>query len=164
LILLGFGSGWIGFSSYPTGYTYFDLATSIGSAYGPCSCPPTAETAQGEFLLLFIPKLVSPGPLMATMLLYPLSFALAGFSLFRWKWMWVAGILSVLSGLLWFLGVDLSQASIVEGLAAWSHSGTGGGGYSAWVQLGAYFALAGGVILLLGYALSRMDKLEWPQD
>ncbi len=162
LILLGFGSGWIAFSSFPRGYTYFDIATQIGSTYGPCNCPPAADSVEGEFLLAFLPMVASPGPLMAAMVLYPLGFVLAAVSVFRWKVMWLAGALSVIAGVLWFAGVSSSQAAIVEKLEAWSGAGGGGNAYSVWVQLGAYFALAGGGVLLLGFVLSKMDKLDWP--
>ncbi len=161
LIVLGFGSGWIGFSGDPRAYTAFDVGWTIGSAYGPCSCPPTNDTVQGEFLLLLLPALLSPGPFLATMILYPASFVLAAVSFFRWKVMWVAGLLSTLSGLLWIVGVYLSQSSIVAGLEAWSGPG-GGGTFTVWAQIGAYFAVAGGAVLLAGYALSRADKLDWP--
>lgn len=162
IILLGFGSGWIAFSSSPSGYTYFDIATGLGSSYGPCNCPPTSDTIQGEFLLLLLPIVASPGPLIASMIAYPAAFVLAAYSFFRWKVMWAAGALSVFSGALWFTGVYLDQASIVGGLESWS--GSGGGAYSVYVQLGAYFALAGGAVLLLGYVLSKTDKLDWPID
>ncbi len=164
LILLGFGSGWIAFSSFPSGYTYFDIATQIGSTYGPCNCPPAADSVEGEFLLVLLPMVASPGFLMAAMALYPLAFVLAAVSIFRWKTMWLAGALSVTSGVLWFAGVSSNQAAIIENLEAWSGAGGGSSAYSVWVQLGVYFALAGGVVLLLGFLLSKMDRLDWPID
>ncbi len=164
LLLLGFGSGWVAFSAFPGGYTYFDLATWLGSTYGPCNCPPGSDTIEGVFLLVFIPLMASPGPMMAAMVLYPIGFVVAGVSIFRWKMMWLGGFLSILAGILWFIGVYLSQGTIVEKLEAWSGGGGSSATYTVWVQLGAYFALAGGLVLLLGYLLSRMDRLDWPID
>ncbi|MDA4119626.1 MAG: hypothetical protein OK436_03465 [Thaumarchaeota archaeon] len=84
--------------------------------------------------------------------------------MFKWKLMLVAGALSLLSGTFWIIGLNLVQSQVVQGLNSW-YGYLGRNVSSAiWAQAGPYIAIVGGVTLLSGYALSRMDILEWPND
>ncbi len=98
------------------------------------------------------------------MVTFPIGFILAAVSLFKWKLMVVAGALSLLSGVFWIVGLKLVQSQVVQGLNSW-HGYVGRNVSSAvWAQVGPYIAIVGGVTLLTGYALSRMEILEMPID
>jgi len=164
IIFLSLGEGWITFSQTLGGYNPYSIGTEIGSFYGPCHCPTDNSSAEGEFWLLFVPLAASPGPLSASLLLFPISIAVAVVSFFRWKIMAVAGGLALLSGVLWLVGVSLVHGSVEQGLANWAGHGATSAEFGVWALMGPYQAVVGGAILLLGYLLSRMDKLDWPVD
>ncbi|HEV2138854.1 MAG TPA: hypothetical protein VGR53_08425 [Nitrososphaerales archaeon] len=166
LLLLAFGSEWLAFESDNAhfGYTTFDIANNLGSTYGPCACPLSNSSIDGWFWHLIAPILVAPGVLLLAMIAFPIGFVLSAVSLFRWKLMVVAGALSLLSGLFWIVGLNPVQSQVVRGLNSW-HGYLGRSASSAvWAQVGPYIAVVGGVILLAGYALSRMEMLEMPID
>jgi hypothetical protein len=110
------------------------------------------------------PLLVVPGPLSFAIISFPVGYVLAVVSLFRWKLMVVAGAVSLLSGISWIGGLKILQSQMVNGLSTWY--GYQGRSVSSAVraQAGPYITVFGGVILLAGYALNRMDVLEWPID
>jgi hypothetical protein len=110
------------------------------------------------------PLLVAPGPLSFAIVSFPVGFALAVISLFRWKLMVVAGALSLLSGISWIGGLRFAQSEVAHGLSKWYGYQGGSVSSAVWAQAGPYIAVFGGVVLLAGYALSRLDKLEWPID
>jgi len=166
LLFLAFGSGWLAFESDNAqfGYTSFAIATTLGSTYGPCACPPSNTSIDGWFWHVIAPLLVAPGELSFAMIAFPTGFVLAAVSLFKWKLMVVAGALSLLSGIFWIVGLNIVQSQVVSSLNSW-HGYLGRSVSSAvWAQTGPYFSIVGGVILLAGYVLSRMDILEWPID
>lgn len=166
LLLLAFGSEWLAFESDNAhfGYTTFDIATTLGSTYGPCACPLSNSAIDGWFWHVMAPLLIAPGVLLFAMITFPIGFVLSAVSLFKWKLMVVAGALSLLSGVLWITGLSFVQSQVVYGLNTW-HGYLGRNVSSAvWAQPGAYIAIVGGVILLAGYALSRMEMLEMPID
>jgi hypothetical protein len=110
------------------------------------------------------PLLVAPGALLFAMISLPVGFLLAVVSLFNWKLMVWGGGMSILSGMFWLEGLNIVQPQVVRGLNAWYgyHGGTITS--TVWAQAGPYVAVVGGVILLAGYALSKMEKLEYPID
>jgi hypothetical protein len=110
------------------------------------------------------PLLVAPGALSFAFVASPIGLVLAVVSLFRWKLMVVAGTLSLLSGILWIVGIFIVQAQVVHGLDTWFGYGGRTTSSEVWAQAGPYIAVVGGVILLAGYALSRMEILESPID
>jgi hypothetical protein len=145
-------------------YTPDGIGNAIGSVYGACNCPPSNTFIDGEFWQLMIPLLVAPGALSFGMVAFPIGFVLAAASLFRWKLMVVAGALSLLSGVVWILGIFLVQPEVVHGLDTWYGYAGGSVTSSVWAPIGPYMAVVGGTILLLGYALSRREILEYPLD
>ena len=166
ILLLALGSEWLAFSSDSArfGYTTFDIGTTLGEVYGPCACPPSNSSIDGWFWLVMAPLLVAPGLLSFAIVSFPVGFALAIVSLFRWKLMVVSGALSLLSGISWIGGLILAQSEVAHGLSTWYGYRSGGVSSAVWAQAGPYIAVFGGAVLLAGYALSRMDKLEWPID
>jgi hypothetical protein len=166
MLFLAFGSGWLAFESggEQFGYTTLDIGNSLGSIYGPCACPPTNSNIDGWFWHVMGPLLVAPGALLFAIISLPVGFLLAALSLFHWKLTIWAGAMSILSGMSWLEGLNIVQPQVVRGLNAWFgyHGGTISS--TVWAQAGPYIAVAGGVILLAGYALSKMEKLEVPID
>ncbi|HEV2225924.1 MAG TPA: hypothetical protein VGR56_03865 [Nitrososphaerales archaeon] len=166
LLFLAFGSEWLAFKSDNAqfGYTTFAIANTLGSTYGPCACPPSNSSIDGWFWYLIAPILVAPGALLLAMIAFPIGFILSAVSLFKWKLMVVAGAISLPSGILWIIGLNLVQSQVNQGLNSW-HGYLGRSVSSAvWAQSGPYIAVVGGVILLAGYVLSRMEILEMPID
>jgi len=166
LLFLALGSGWLAFESSDSqyGYTTFDIGSAMGSVYGPCGCPPSNSSIDGRFWQVMVPLLVAPGALSFAFVAFPTALILAVVSLFRWKLMVVAGALSLLSGILWIVGVFIVQAQVVHGLDTWFGYGGRSVSSSVWAQAGAYIAIVSGVVLLAGYALSRMEILDSPID
>ncbi|HLQ06348.1 MAG TPA: hypothetical protein VK126_01170 [Nitrososphaerales archaeon] len=166
VLLLAFGSEWLAFSSNSArfSYTTFDIGTTLGELYGPCACPPSNPSIDGWFWHVMAPLLVAPGPLYFAIISFPVGFVLAVVSLFRWKLMVVAGALSILSGVFWIVGLNIAQTQVVRGLSTWFGYQGVSVSSAVWAQAGPYIAVFGGVILLSGYVLSRMDILEWPVD
>ncbi len=98
------------------------------------------------------------------MIAFPIGFVLAAVSLFKWKLMVVAGALSLLSGVFWIVGLNLAQSQVVRGLNSWQGYVGRNVSSAVWAQPGPYVAIVGGMILLAGYALSRIEILEMPID
>src|SRR5713226_2046981 len=112
MLLLAFGSEWFAFSSDVSlfVYTTFDMGTTLGEVYGPCACPPSSSSIDGWFWHVTAPLLVAPGPLSFAIVSFPIGFALAVVSLFKWKLMVVAGALSLLSGISWIGGLSIARS------------------------------------------------------
>ena len=163
ILLLAFGSEWFAFSSNGSrfGYTTFGIGTTLGEVYGPCACLPSSSSIDGWFWHVMAPLLAAPGPVSFAIVSFPIAFALAVVSLFRWKLMAVAGALSLPSGVSWIGGFRIAQSELVNGLNSWYNYQGRSVSSAVWAQAGPYIAVFGGVILLAGYALSRVDKLEW---
>ncbi len=159
ILFTGLGAGWVSSSSAggplfsPAGdHTYMDLIQTIGSTYGLCQCPPSADSLDGKFMLALLPDLVAPGPLAASLVLFPAGVVLGVVSIFRWKLMWMAGVIAIASGLLWFAGYFLVAGQLSQQFPGMS------------VGFGPYQSGVGGAILVVGYVLSKKDKLDWPID
>jgi hypothetical protein len=164
VVFLGIGSTWIAFTQAPEGFNLLGLLSAVGSFYGPCACPPDNTTIQGQFLLLFVPKLVALGPLVLSILIFPIGLVLGFMAIFRWRLAMWAGGASVATAALWIWGTYDISGYLSQGLGRWP-------GYrgktvtsSVWPQLGPFQVAAGGAILLAAYFLSRVDKLGWPID
>ncbi len=166
ILFLAFGSEWLAFGSggVQSGYSVLGISSTLGSIYGPCNCPPSNSSVDGWFWHVMAPLLVAPGALSLAMVAFPTGFVLAAVSLFRWKLMVVAGALSLLSGIFWIVGINIVQSQVVHGLNTWYGYAGRSVSSAVWPQAGPYIAIVGGVMLLAGYALSRMDILEWPID
>jgi len=62
---------------------------------------------------------------------------------------------------MWIAGVWLAEPGAVAQLDTWYGSSV------PWYfgpGIGTYMTMAGSLVLILGYKLSRMDKLDWPID
>jgi hypothetical protein len=166
ILALSVGSGWIAFASdnVEFGYTTLDIGGALGSIYGPCACPPSNSSIDGWFWHVMTPFLIGPGPLLFAIVTFPIGFLLAVVSLFKWKFMVWAGALSTLSGISWIVGLNIAQTQVVRELNTWFGYGGRGVSSAVWAQAGPYIVVFGGVILLAGYALSKMEKLELPID
>lgn len=166
VVFLALGSDWIAFESGGDGSStgVFGIAESINYAYGPCNCPPATDTIDGQFWLLFLPNVIAPGAPSLSLVAYSAALVLGVASIFRWKLMSVAGLLALASGVLWILGVDIVQNNVAQGLDSWHGYGGRAVVSSVWSPIGPYFAAAGGLVLVVGYFLSRAEKLDYPID
>lgn len=166
ILFLAFGSEWLAFDSggNHSGYTTLEIGSAVGSVYGACDCPPSNSSIEGQFWLVMIPFIVSPGAFSLAAVVFPVGFVMAVISLFRWKLMAIAGLLAFVGGLAWIWGVILDQARIVHGLNTWWGYGGRTVSSTVWAPIGPYLAIVGGAILMLGYLLSRREVLEYPID
>ena len=166
ILFFSFGSDWIAFQSSESMaiYTMPDTWQFLGSAYGACGCPLSNSSIEGRFWQLFLPFLVSPGPLSVGLVLLPTGFILAIAALFYWKTSSAAGIASIACGALWTEGTILIQGRVVHGLNGWFGYGGRTVSSSVTVPLGPYLSAFAGVILLAAFILGRLDLIDTPID
>ncbi len=164
-VYLSIGAGWLHVTSGITAHSYnvLDLAGSVGP-YVSSGYLPSNSSIDGEIWVLLAPALVSQSPLVVAEWAFPVSLVLSVAAFFRWKLMLFAGISGVLSGSSWVWGIGLIRGGVVSQLNSWY--GYGGRVVSSSIdpQIGAYIAVVGGIVFIVGYFLSRAEKLGTPLD
>ena len=163
ILYLSTGMSWLSVSGGGTSSqsSPLDLSSVAQTHWGLSGGTPTNDSLSGMVYQIFLSAFATSGFLLMGGLLFPVVMVLSIISLFRWKLMALAGLLGVLSVSSWTVGLWLVGPSAVAQLNEWYGSTTS---WSFGPGFGTFVTLIGGLVLVLGYALSRMDKLEWPID
>jgi len=141
-------------------YGPFDFAGALGNQYGPCSCPSSTPTP----VQVVVPLLVKLTPLAVGGWVFPFAFVFALLSIWRWNIMLVSGALHLVAGVSWVLGTVVEGgylSSTLDRLEGLSNTSTS---YSFSLGYGPYAAIFVGLLLTLGYILSKRDVLVRPTD
>ena len=161
------GAGWLGVTTTQSSYSYNAMTiTGHVSPYLTTGLFPSNSTEEGQIWDVLIPLFVSSVPLLSAGTSFLVAAVLSVVSFFRWKLMVVAGVLAILSGGLWIWGIGMIGESASSKITALCQFQCNAARASAEIypQLGAYMAILGGIILVLGFVLSRLERLEFPLD
>jgi hypothetical protein len=161
------GAGWLGVTTTQSSFSY--NALGITGRVGPfltTGVVPVNSTEDGQIWNVLLPLFVSSVPSLLAGAVFLAAVVLSVVSFFRWRLMLVAGILGILSGFLWIWGIGMISQSASSGISALCQFQCNAARSSAEIypQVGAYLAVFGGLILVLGFALSVFEKLEYPLD
>jgi hypothetical protein len=161
------GAGWLGVTTTQSTYSYNAMTiTGQVSPYLTTGLFPSNSTEDGQIWDALLPLFVSSVPLLSAGEFFLVSAVLSVISFFRWKLMVVAGVLAIFSGGLWIWGIGTIDESASSRITALCQVQCNAARSSADVypQVGAYLAIFGGLILVLGFVLSRLERLEYPLD
>jgi len=161
------GAGWLGVTTTQSTYSYNAITiTGQLSPYLTTGSPPSNSTEDGQIWDALLPLFVSNIPLLSAGAFFLVADVLSVVSFFRWKLMVVAGFLAILSGGLWILGIGMIGESASSRITALCQIQCNAARSSAEIypQVGAYLAIFGGLILVLGFVLSRLERLDYPLD
>jgi hypothetical protein len=163
ILYVSAGANWMYFSSAGYGVNYLDV---IGNAenYVYHGNVFDNSTIDGETWVAFLPQLTESGVLIGSILMFAASAVLGLVAIFRWRFMPLAGAFAILSGALWVWGIDLVSAKVNSVLNAFLVYTGQSADSSLYPQVGPYIAAAGGVVLLVGFFLGRVEKLDHPLD
>ena len=161
------GAGWIGVTTTQSTYSYNALTiTGHVSPYLTTGLVPSNSTEDGQIWDVLVPIFASNIPLLAAGGFFLVALVLSVVSFFRWKLMLVAGILAILSGCLWLWEIDSISLDASSKIGNLCQIGCNGSRLSSEIypQPGVYLAIFGGLILVIGFVLSRFEKLDYPLD
>jgi hypothetical protein len=161
------GAGWLGVTTTQSTYSYNALTiTGHVSPYLTTGLFPSNSSEDGQIWDVLLPLLVSSAPLLSAGVFFLVAVVLSVVSFFRWKLMVVAGALGILSGGLWIWGIGMIGERASSGLTALCQFQCNAARSSAefYPQVGAYLAIFGGLVLVMGFVLSRLDRLDYPLD
>ena len=161
------GAGWLGVTTTQSTYSYNAMTiTGHVSPYLTTGLFPSNSTEDGQIWDALLPLFVSNVPLLSAGVSFLVADVLSVVSLFRWKLMVVAGVLAILSGGLWIWAIGIIGESAGSKIAALCQLQCNAASSSAeiYTQVGAYLAIFGGLILVLGFVLSRLERLDYPLD
>jgi hypothetical protein len=167
LFYFSIGAGWLGVATGQSVSSYNGLAvTGRVSPYFTTGLVPSNSSEDGQLWIVLLPLFASSVPILLVGPFFLIAAVVSVISFFRWKLMLVAGILGILSGSLWIWGIDLiSQTanSQIEKLCQINCNAVSSS-ISVYPQVGTYVAVFGGLVLVLGFVLSRFEKLDYPID
>jgi hypothetical protein len=159
------GAGWLGVVTNQSVFSYnaFEVTGHV-SPYLTTGLVPSNSTEDGQVWTILLPLFVSNVPILLAGAFFLAAAVFSVISFFRWKLMLLAGILGTLSGVLWVWGIgEIVQAagSQIDKLCQLNCRAMS---FSIFPQVGAYLAVFGGSVLILGFVLSKFEKLEYPLD
>lgn len=162
-LYLSIGTNWLYFSAAGYGVNYADISGNL-ETYAAHGMVFDNTTVDGEIWVTFVPQMASSAALVGSVIAFAVSAVVGVGALFRWKLMSLAGLLAIVSSILWIVGVNAVSANVNAVLNAWLVYTGESAGSSISSQIGPYLAALGGIVLLVGYVLSKMEKLDYPQD
>lgn len=123
--------------------------------------PTTIFTSPSDIFLIFLPSTFG---VIVSIILYPFTIALSLLSIHFRRQSLVAGFLGIMTGLLWFIGVETMKASIVQ------EAGKQGGvlgrfitaalSWSITAGYGAYLMILGGFVFIVAFYFRETGRKE----
>jgi hypothetical protein len=163
ILYLSAGTNWVYFSAAGYGVNYLDISGNL-QTYASHGMVFDNTTIDGEIWVALLPQLASSAALVGSVIVFAVSAVLGAVSLFRWKLMSLTGLFAIMSGVLWIWGIDIISPNVNSVLHAWLVYTGEPVSSSMYPQIGLYLTALGGFVMLVGYVLSRMEKLDYPLD
>lgn len=165
LFYFSIGAGWLGVATGQSVFSYNALGvTGRVSPYLTTGLVPSNSSEDGQVWIILLPLFVSSVPILLAGVFFLVALVLSVVSFFRWRLMLVAGIFGILSGSLWIWGIDLISQTAISQIEKACQINCNAVSFSVYPQVGAYLAIFGGSVLILGFVLSKFEKLDYPLD